>query len=125
MQFDFNPERVILLLEPGYPLAAAQKCFYWYTRDYFVEVSELPNGHIRVGLQPKTAGSWPLPAEALRAQLHNELLDFEVREAVADETQTIRELLLAKAFAHYEVLQPLVAPISDPVGFHPLAEGQR
>ena len=104
-----------------YDLDVLRKCFYWYTRDYAVDVTTLPDGATaRVRLTLKEPGIAP-PA-TLPAQVRNDLLDFRLRAQIAAETRTVRELLLAKAFAHYAPEQPLETPISDPVGFHPLAD---
>lgn len=73
----------------------------------------------RIRLQLKEGTKLPVSPTALRDQVHNDLLDFKLRELIADETRPVRELLIAKAFAHYDTEQPLLAAISDPVGFHP------
>lgn len=56
--------------------------------------------------------------DQLISRIKQDLIDFRLREIVSRETATIRELLIAKAFAHYEDIEPVTA-ISDPVGFDP------
>lgn len=102
--------------------ATLHKCFYWYTRDYQVTILPGANHQTQVRLVAKEQTAVDLTA--LQHQVHNDLLDFRLRELIAEETRPIRELLVAKAFAHYAPPQPLTAPISDPVGFHPLAQAR-
>ena len=99
--------------------ATLHKCFYWYTRDYQVTIQPGINHQTQVRLVVKEHVA--VDFTSLQHQVHNDLLDFRLRELIAEETRPIRELLVAKAFAHYAPPQPLTAPISDPVGFHPLA----
>lgn len=47
------------------------------------------------------------------------MIDFKLRDIVSKETKTIRELIIAKAFAYYEEDQSPDTEISDPVGFNP------
>lgn len=107
----------IVLESEQYSVKLLHKCFYWYTRDYRVTIEPVAEALTRVRLQPKEKGIFP---PALQDQVHNDLLDFKLRELITDETHTVRELLMAKAFAHYDTSQPLKEAISDPVGFHPL-----
>jgi His-Xaa-Ser system protein HxsD len=122
MQVHLQDERVeVRVANEHYSAATLHKCFYWYTRDYRVEITLLDKDQTQVLLTPKEAGQnidFPL----LQSQVHNDLLDFRLRELIAEETRTVRELLIAKAFAHYAPQQPLEASISDPVGFHPLSK---
>jgi His-Xaa-Ser system protein HxsD len=108
----------VLVASEQYSETTLHKCFYWYTRDFQVKIVALDDRQTSVYLTPKDAGQADIIG--LQSQIHNDLLDFRLRELIAEETRTVRELLLAKAFAHYAPPQPLEAPISDPVGFHPL-----
>lgn len=122
MQALLTEQGLELVLENAhYSDSMLHKCFYWYTRDYQVLIEPLDEGRSRVRLQPKEGAAFPA---AILDQVHNDLLDFRLREMVAEETRTVRELLIAKAFAHYDTEQPLRTGISDPVGFHPLEEGR-
>lgn len=119
MQVHLENGRVeVLVPNEQYSETMLHKCFYWYTRDYRVEIIPSNDGQTSIFLTPKDAG--PVDFTGLQSQVHNDLLDFRLRELIAEETRPVRELLLAKAFAHYAPQQPFEAPISDPVGFHPL-----
>jgi len=122
MHLHVHPDGLELVVETAqYSEGMLHKCFYWYTRDYRVTIQPTLAGQLRVHLVPKEGSIVDMPA--LQSQVHNDLLDFRLRELIAEETRPVRELLLAKAFAHYAPPQPLTAVISDPVGFHPLATG--
>jgi His-Xaa-Ser system protein HxsD len=122
MHLFVRPDGLEVVVETAqYSEVTLHKCFYWYTRDYRVTIQPALAGQLRVQLVPKEGGILDMPA--LQSQVHNDLLDFRLRELIAEETRPVRELLLAKAFAHYAPPQPLTAVISDPVGFHPLATG--
>ena len=122
MQVHLHNGRVeVRVANEHYSATTLHKCFYWYTRDYRVEITALDKDQTQVLLTPKEVGQ-AIDFSVLQSQVHNDLLDFRLRELIAEETRTVRELLLAKAFAHYAPQQPLEAPISDPVGFHPLQQ---
>jgi hypothetical protein len=57
--------------------------------------------------------------QKLKEKISQDLIDFKLRDIVFQETQTIRELLLAKAFANYEIGDDPITDVSDPVGFKP------
>ncbi len=117
-----NGRLEVVVSNEQYSEATLHKCFYWYTRDYRVEIARLDEEQSSIFLTPKDAG--PIDFTGLQSQVHNDLLDFRLRELIAEETRTVRELLLAKAFAHYAPQQPFEASISDPVGFHPLQQAR-
>ena len=120
MQIELLPNGLVVLVDAQtFSEATLHKCFYWYTRDYQVTIQPGADHHTQVQLVAKD--QVVVDPATLQHQVHNDLLDFRLRELIAEETRPIRELLVAKAFAHYAPPQPLTAPISDPVGFHPLA----
>lgn len=120
MQVHLLPNGLEVVVDQQYVSEATlHKCFYWYTRDYQVTIQPRTNQQMQVQLVAKDHVVVDLMG--LQHQVHNDLLDFRLRELIAEETRPIRELLVAKAFAHYAPPQPLTATISDPVGFHPLA----
>jgi His-Xaa-Ser system protein HxsD len=117
MELHVRPEGLEVVVEVAqYSEVTLHKCFY-----YRVTIQPALAGQVRIQLIPKEGSILDMPA--LQSQVHNDLLDFRLRELIAEETRPIRELLVAKAFAHYAPAQPLTAVISDPVGFHPLASG--
>ena len=49
-------------------------------------------------------------------KLERDLIDFKLREIVVKETKNVRDLLIAKAFAHQDDLEEPPGEIADPVG---------
>lgn len=96
------------------------KCFYWYGADYEVDITDHSTDTFCVRIQSKQDLNDP---EAIVTKVKRDLADFKLREIVQEETRTIRELLVAKAFAYYdsEEEQYPDTEISDPVGFDPLS----
>ncbi|WP_162303718.1 His-Xaa-Ser system protein HxsD [Hymenobacter sediminis] len=102
-----------------YSEAVIYKCFYWYGGEYDVHIEPQADSIIvRLSLPEGKTTAPNTTDEALLSRIQNDLVDFKLRELIGQETQTIRELLVAKAFANYDTEQPLLTPVSDPVGFH-------
>ena len=91
------------------------KCFYWYSRDFIVNI-ETKSEHYIVSLQSK--GSILQP-EFIREKVSRDLVDFKLRDIVTKETRIIRELIVAKAFAWYDEEITPAGTITDPIGFNP------
>lgn len=92
------------------------KCFYWYGADYDLAIEK--DGRIfRIFLHSKSQIG--TNHEVLLQKINQDLIDFKLRDIVSKETKNIRDLLTAKAFAHFEMDEGSDAEISDPVGFNP------
>jgi His-Xaa-Ser system protein HxsD len=97
------------------------KCTYWFGDKFHINIQ-------REGVQNYTITLRPMPDAAITEadlpyylqKLERDLVDFNLREIVSNETATIRALLVAKAFSNgeYDELPP--GDVSDPVGFMPL-----
>jgi His-Xaa-Ser system protein HxsD len=104
-----------------YPEAVVFKCFYWYGNDFDVTVDRVDGaGELTVVL---SAHRPPLSGENLQqliSRIKRDLIDFKTRDIVARETQAIRELLVAKAFANSDEFdQPPLGSIADLGGVEP------
>lgn len=86
--FDFDPAL--------YRLSAIKKAAYKFGDCFLLHLSTLENGHIRVTLAAKEQANGP---QFQVSDFPNEVLDQELREIVAEETQPIRDILLAQAFS--------------------------
>jgi His-Xaa-Ser system protein HxsD len=53
----------------------------------------------------------------LISDIKKNLIDYKLRQIVADETRQVRELIIAKAFSYEDETPPPTTEISDPVGF--------
>lgn len=101
-----------------YNLDVLHKCFYWYGANYDVAFSDFNSQLYKVELISKYDG---LNFDETASKIKRDLVDFKVRDAITKETQTIRELIVAKAFAYYDDGTTPLTELSDPVGFDPLS----
>lgn len=95
------------------------KCFYWYGKHFEVDITE-HSEHTQVTLTRKEGEMSAEYVTMLKQKVKQDLIDFRTRDIVTQETHSIRELLIAKAFSHSDELdeQP-PGEVSDPVGFQP------
>ena len=84
-----------------YRLSAVKKASYKFGDRFHIKIETLPNGWARVTLKAKVGTVEPVLAAG---EFCNEVLDQELREVVANETATIRDLLLAHAFCATDLL---------------------
>lgn len=110
-----NSELSISLEKSLYNADVLYKCFYWYSTDYAIDImDDSPKCHlVKIKLIDKDC------VEPLISKIKKDLIDFKLRDIVTKETKNIRELMIAKAFAHYDFDETPDSEISDPVGFDP------
>jgi His-Xaa-Ser system protein HxsD len=111
-----NNEICFLIEKELYSKEVLHKCFYWYGADFNVEIAIHSAELYEVNLQRTNL---LIDLQATVDKVKRDLIDFQLRDIVANETKTIRELLVAKAFANYGVDNDPITNISDPVGFNP------
>lgn len=92
------------------------KCFYWYGAMFHVTISEKDISFYEIELYPKFED---VVLEDSTSKIKRDLIDFKLRDTVNKETRTIRDLIIAKAFAYYEERTSPDTELSDPVGFDP------
>ena len=90
------PEVIISVDASVYRLSAVKKAAYRFGDRCFVHIEVLAEGYIQVRLTAKLAD---MPLDALEGDFRNELLDQDLRESIAEETQRVRNLILAQAFS--------------------------
>lgn len=95
------------------------KCFYWYGKTFSIEIDKADNGQYLVKLQAKEESFSVDQWDVIISKVKQDLIDFKLRDIVTKETKTIRELIIAKAFAYYEEDSSPSTNVSDPVGFNP------
>lgn len=93
------------------------KCFYWYTGNFNVEISNHSEKQFSVRLQSKAQSD---NLQDTLEKVKRDLIDFKLRDTITKETKVIRELIVAKAFAYYGLEENPASEISDPVGFNPI-----
>lgn len=81
---------------------AVLKTCHWFSKDFAFEISPGDGASVSVSLTPKQPCVTP---GSVRADFFSMATDFTLRERVEVRTSSIRELLLAKAFAEAGVLE--------------------
>lgn len=103
MVMEASERHVELRIDPElYNEAVVFKCFYWYGNDFDVTIerAEDDGGSFAVLLAARGEALSGDQLQALISRVKRDLVDFKTRDIVARETQVIRELLVAKAFAN-------------------------
>jgi len=118
MNFEITNNELIVLIDKNiYNEEVLYKCFYWYGSNYIVEIRASLPEEFMVRLKSKTDKA---DFGLLIEKIQQDLVDFKLRDIVTKETKTIRELIVAKAFAYYGLEDNPKTEISDPVGFNPM-----
>ncbi|SDM53187.1 His-Xaa-Ser system protein HxsD [Pedobacter antarcticus] len=118
MKTRFDNDKVYFTIDTWiFSKEVIQKCFYWYTAEFFVDFNFLDDRFIEVSLVYNTDQKYD--ETALVAKIAQDLNDFSIRETVNHQTKIIRELIVAKAFANFEENQEgfSLDDVSDPLGF--------
>ncbi|MDZ4196104.1 MAG: His-Xaa-Ser system protein HxsD [Candidatus Izemoplasmatales bacterium] len=118
MQVKFLDESsVILTIDSNlYSIDVIHKCFYWLCNRCTVDIQKGENCFeiSLTNIQDRQ------PFEKIVSKVKSNLIDFKTRELIYKETKNIREMLIAKAFAHEDDLEePPPGNLSDPIGFNP------
>lgn len=110
----------LLVDESIYSVDVLHKCFYWYSSGYDITIlrSDIADGCLQVQISPKNKSN-EFEADCLISRIKQDLIDYKLRDIVTKETQSIRELIIAKAFAYYNLDTNPATDVSDPVGFNP------
>jgi His-Xaa-Ser system protein HxsD len=96
---------VVLEVDPKiYRLSAIKKAAYKFGDRCHVIIATDDHSMIRVTMYAKVGVH---DAGTLAGELQNEILDQELREVVAAETEGVRNVLLAQAFSETSLLDPL------------------
>lgn len=121
MNYVLNSELLIIKVDKNiYSQDVLYKCLYWYTGKYVISIETNYDQYYSVSI--KLANGLSIEEEAakqLNEQILHDLIDFKLRDIITKETQTVRELIVAKAFANFQIDSQYNFDISDPVGFNP------
>lgn len=98
-----DDEFVLLVDETIYSRSAILKTCYWFTDRCYVFVYRHDGEHLAVRLTAKLGDISLL--EAVVGEFENALLDQQLRFEIERETATLRELIVAKAFADTDLLE--------------------
>lgn len=108
-----DSEVTLLVDEAIYSRIALLKTCYWFTDRCYIFIYRHDERHLAVRMALKSGS---LGLEAIAGEFENALLDHQLRFEIGRETATIRELIVAKAFAEGNVLEdPPIGDDRDPV----------
>ncbi len=106
-------EITLLVDETIYSRTALLKTCYWFTNRCYIFVYRHDEQHLAVRLASKLSNG---ALDSIAGEFENALLDHQLRFEIASETATLRELIVAKAFAEGNALEdPPVGDDRDPV----------
>jgi His-Xaa-Ser system protein HxsD len=106
-------EITLLVDDAIYNRIAVLKTCYWFTDRCYIFIYRDDEQHLAVRLARKSGN---LSLDEIVGEFENALLDHQLRFEIANETATLRELIVAKAFAEGNVLEdPPVGDDRDPV----------
>src|SRR5438128_1344832 len=92
-----------------YGRGALLRSCYWFTDRCYIFISRNGEDEFLVHLRLKQPSACSL--EEIAGEFTNSLLDFELRAQLDKETATLRELIVAKAFAEGNLLDD--PPVGD------------
>lgn len=119
MQVDVTQTKLSLLLPDSlYSEEILYKCFYWYAKEYAIAITK-EDAVFTITVESKDGLLSEERVKYLVGKIKQDLIDFKLRAIVTHETKTVRELIVAKAFAYYGAEASPTTQVSDPVGFDP------
>src|SRR5579862_1048942 len=117
MEVEIKEDELLLRIEKAlYSEEVLHKCFYWYSGNFAVDISNFSAQLFLVRMRPTSKTQ---TFQETIDKVRRDLIDFKLRDIVTKETKTVRELIVAKAFAYYNLNETPITVISDPVGFDP------
>lgn len=90
------------------------KCLYWYSNDFTIDI-RLIDKIYNISLKPLIELQEYELSEVTK-KLNREFNDYNLRDIVKQETNTIRELIIAKAFSNGEFDEEPKGDLMDPLG---------
>ena len=107
-----HPEGAVVVLDANvYRLSAVKKAAYKFGNKFHCLITTSDDGSIAVVLKPKSQVD---NLEHAAGEFCNEVLDQDLREVIAEQTDAVRNLLLAHAFSRTS----LVNAELDTVDYH-------
>jgi His-Xaa-Ser system protein HxsD len=113
--FRYQTEGVSILVNSSiYSREAVLKAAYWFTDRCHILVGASESGALDVQIRLKKDGD---SLEEIAGEFANSLLDHQLRQEISAETEPVRALIVAKAFAEAGLLEddPIPGEIRDPV----------
>src|SRR6218665_1698471 len=101
---------------------AILKCLYWFGDKFRVNVSLVDANLYQIILKPlANAGVKEEESDLILQKLERDLIDFQLRDIITNDSQNVGVLLLEKAFSQCELDGAPHRMVSPPVGNNPTA----
>ena len=91
------------------------KCLYWYSKDFQISI-EIKDQYFFDIQMESNDDLTDQQLAVIEKKLKQEFIDYNLRDIVRKETNTIRELIIAKAFSHGEYDENPKGDLMDPLG---------
>lgn len=91
------------------------KCVYWYSDEFQIDITFVDEFFFKI----EFTSNKDLSKENLNKigrKVNQEFIDYNLRDIVKNETNTIRELIIAKAFSNGEFDEDPKGNLVDPIG---------
>ena len=108
-------EITVIVCQDFYTKSIVLKTIYWYSDAFQIECTSKENKFI-ITMKSVDAKS-KSELEDYLLKFTRDLIDFELRQVVRDETSLIQQLLVAKAFSNEQFIDAPETEVSDPLGF--------
>ncbi|WP_320020017.1 His-Xaa-Ser system protein HxsD [Labilibaculum manganireducens] len=96
-----------------YTESIISKCIYWLCNKYLVSVSK-SNDDFIVDIQKKEDHFIDGEIDQIESKFYQDLNDYKTREMIQEETRSIKDILLVKAFSHgIDINDKLITQILD------------
>lgn len=116
---NYNLEEINIYLDVEiYAKKGIFKTLYWYGDRFITLVNKVKtkSDYFHIQLKPLQKLSIKEMQENYEG-LQRDLMDFQLRQIIHEETHNLRDLIIAKAFANGDLDELPKGDISDPVGF--------
>jgi His-Xaa-Ser system protein HxsD len=99
-----------------YTKSTILKCLYWHGALFQTNLTLVDNNTYQISLKLIDGADSKVDLSEHLQKLERDLVDFSLREIVLKETKNVRDLLIAKAFAHLDSVEEPPGEMADPVG---------
>ncbi len=82
------------------------KTIYWFTGDYYIEVKKNDESFI-IKIEKEKGNISKEEERILSAKINKHLIDNKTREIILNETKSIRDLTILKAFFHFDEMDKI------------------
>lgn len=98
-----NKELVFEIDTNLYDVETIHRCFYWYQKEFSVEIDLNKNNTASIKMDLLNSGSIEnSQKDKICKNIKRDLIDYKLRSIISKETKNIKELIIAKAFSNHD-----------------------